>query len=1012
MIKNDLDCLFQKVAKLYKERKYQEAILFTEKANQIAEESHPHDYPKIRLGLDNLAILYQHVGRYSEAESLFQRALDIAEESVPPNPSDIAVTLNNLAAFYESIGKYKEAESLFQRALKIAEESVPPNPSDIGITLNNLAALYESIGNYKEAESLFQRSLEIAEESVPPNPSDIAVTLNNLATLYESIGKYKEAESLFQRALEIAEESVPPNPSDIAVTLNNLAAFYESIGKYKEAESLFQRALEIAEESVPPNPSDIAVTLNNLAILYESIGKYKEAESLLQRSLQIAEESVPPNPSEIAKTLNNLATLYESIGKYKEAESLFQRSLKIAKKTLPPDHPTIGITLNNLSILYESIGKYKEAESLFQRSLKIAKKALPPDHPTIGQILRNIAIINFSKKEHAKSHYYFKKGQLIFDKLREEVFQLLAERQKLSYICTDEIAIHLNINNILSYADSKIEDIVDIFNVWLRWKGCVAEYQGRYIDDIYHSDNPEIQRKFHELTTLSRKRVGLFLNKPEDLSFKEYKKRISKIEKEKERIEIELSALSKNFALEKRIGRADAESLRRRLPEDSLYLDYARIEIYDQKLQLKQTKYLCFLVNSKESHVKLIEVANAEEVEEQVAAYRQAIEEYIDCLKTYGSNSKADYNRTAMPNAPEPTSGRRAIKRLDKVTKMIEEAAKRLYGLLIKPLEQELKKKKQIFISPDGGLNLIPFEVLIADNGRYLIQDYIINYISAGRDIMRFDDECSCNPKAVIIADPDYDLDKENSDKTQIKNRQNIGIEGTGITKDVCKVGLFSRLPDTKYEADTIAKLLANKFETEVLNYQDWEASEEKLFLVEQPRILHISTHGFFLGDQKTATETQALQHVLRGGLMPAPDPDRENPMLRSGLALAGANDSIRKNTDYGIVSAEKILGLKLRGTELVTLSACGTGLGAIKSGEGVFGLKRAFILSGARSLVMSLWSVPSLETAELMLDFYSLFIKSGMTKAAALRQAKLNMMAKKPNPFYWAAFVLTGNPK
>jgi CHAT domain-containing protein len=133
--------------------------------------------------------------------------------------------------------------------------------------------------------------------------------------------------------------------------------------------------------------------------------------------------------------------------------------------------------------------------------------------------------------------------------------------------------------------------------------------------------------------------------------------------------------------------------------------------------------------------------------------------------------------------------------------------------------------------------------------------------------------------------------------------------------------------------------------------------------------------------------------------------------MLRSGLALAGANASLKQGGDQGLVSAEKILGLRLKGTGLVVLSACETGLGEVRSGEGVFGLQRAFILSGAQTLVMSLWSVPSAETTELMSCFYRL-LSQGIPKAEALRQAKLALKEKKQNPFFWGAFVLVGRPE
>jgi CHAT domain-containing protein len=186
-------------------------------------------------------------------------------------------------------------------------------------------------------------------------------------------------------------------------------------------------------------------------------------------------------------------------------------------------------------------------------------------------------------------------------------------------------------------------------------------------------------------------------------------------------------------------------------------------------------------------------------------------------------------------------------------------------------------------------------------------------------------------------------------------------------------------------------------------------ALEEILFSVESPRILHLATHGYFLKDEEAKEllsqgfDLQEIEMIPGIGI--------ENPMLRSGIVLAGVNTSLREGRDDGMVSAEKILGLRLKGTEIVVLSACETGVGDVRNGEGVFGLKRAFILSGAKTIVMSLWSVPSKETTELMTRFYTL-MSEGKTKAEALGKAKLDMMKKKVNPFYWGAFILVGKPE
>ncbi len=215
----------------------------------------------------------------------------------------------------------------------------------------------------------------------------------------------------------------------------------------------------------------------------------------------------------------------------------------------------------------------------------------------------------------------------------------------------------------------------------------------------------------------------------------------------------------------------------------------------------------------------------------------------------------------------------------------------------------------------------------------------------------------------------------------------------------------FSRLPDTKKEADVIQTILSQKMQIPVKNYQNEKAAEAVLLSADSPVILHLATHGYFIGkdDQKNkgpADKNKDDSPVLL----------KDSPMFRSGLALAGINLSLREGKDEGIMSAEKVMGLKLFGTDLVVLSACETGVGDVQSGEGVFGLKRAFILSGARAVVLSLWSVPSVETMQLMTRFYTLMAE-GKSKAEALRQSKLELVKKRPNPFYWGAFILVGNP-
>jgi CHAT domain-containing protein len=225
----------------------------------------------------------------------------------------------------------------------------------------------------------------------------------------------------------------------------------------------------------------------------------------------------------------------------------------------------------------------------------------------------------------------------------------------------------------------------------------------------------------------------------------------------------------------------------------------------------------------------------------------------------------------------------------------------------------------------------------------------------------------------------------------------------------------FHRLPGTRAEGERVAAML------DISPWLDATALEGRLkSACRSPRILHLATHGFFLPDHQRDLNqgNRDMTMILSGDAMGGgrfSGPMMENPMLRSGLALAGANTWLKagnppEEAEDGLLTAEDVTGLDLLATELVVLSACETGLGQVHVGEGVFGLRRAFVLAGARTLVMSLWKVPDEPTRELMEDFYGRLL-AGEGRAEALRQAQLAMKEKYPDPFYWGAFICQGDP-
>jgi len=293
-----------------------------------------------------------------------------------------------------------------------------------------------------------------------------------------------------------------------------------------------------------------------------------------------------------------------------------------------------------------------------------------------------------------------------------------------------------------------------------------------------------------------------------------------------------------------------------------------------------------------------------------------------------------------------------------------------------------------VLMSPDGALNLVPMAALLDERGDYLVQSLEVSYLTSGRDLLRLASNAAAQRDPVILGSPAYgELSGLPAD---------LAVSGAAIrSAELDRSELrFRPLLDTALEVQALQTLMKLSDSNVLMGAQ---ASETRLKQLRAPRILHIATHGFFLQDQDLQGSSTTL-------------PVRENPLLRSGLALAGANQR-RSGKEDGILTALEAARLDLQGTELVVLSACESGLGEIQNGEGVYGLRRALVLAGAQAQVTSLWKVSDAATRELMVGYYERLLK-GQGRGAALRSVQQHMLADtgRSHPYYWAGFLVTGN--
>jgi len=927
----------------------------------------------------------QASGRYDEALKQAQRVLVTSKKLFGTDHREIAMSMDTVASILRKMGRFSESEQYFKQALQISRKLQQEQPHDYAAALQNLAGLYRETGRYRESEQLYQEAIAILKQMEPKDDEAVLSISGNLAMLYQDQGRYAEAEPIlkaeYQWALKQAEPdkmavmmhlSMDAKRLYLAERMSSLAGLYLKMRRVGEAMELTAAALEIKLQTLKPDDPRVMREMNNLGMIYRGNGREKEAEPLLRQAVESSRKVYGNQHPELAIYLDNLALLYQRREDYNKAAQLQREAVAISQQALGSTHPNTLMQRNNLAVNYLLQDRYADAELLL-RSILADSTSGPAGthHPEVATRMTNLADALRLQGKHLEAHRLQGEALRISERKRDDLFLLLTEQQKLAYL-RDEMAF---VRQYLAHTRQVLAQnpgaAVTALDTWLRWKGIVMESQGRYLDALYRTDDPALKRQFEELVAVRRQLAGLQLVQPNPRSAQSHAAKIELLAYRKEQLETDLTKRSAVYAKAGASQRFTSNELRKLLPKGAAYIDFALVEDWQyQPLELRGLRYLAFIVsNQPGATVQMLDLGPSSSINQAITDYRRQI-------AAQAGGGKADTPRLAAVAAD-------------------------LHTKIVAPLFPYLQGVSSLIISPDAGLHLLPFEVLRAKGKPYLLEQYAISYVGSGRDMARFSTSVASSGKAFLFADPDYDLPLHTG---EARPQGELLAQLTSLQ--------FSRLPDTKVETDAIAGLLRQGTPFKVQNLVGRQALESTLLAQSQPRILHLATHGFFLQDEASGgSETRGLKAVqLIKPAIDAAHTKLTNPMLRSGIALAGVNRSLVQGQDDGLVTAEKILGMRLLGTDLVTLSACETGVGDIKAGEGVFGLKRAFILAGARTVVLSLWSVPSRETTELMTEFYRL-MATGTPKAAALRQAQRTMLKKYPHPFYWGAFQLVGSP-
>ncbi len=945
-------------------------------------------HPSLATTLNNLAELFYAQGLYAKAEPLFQRALAIREKTVGPNHPDTAQALNNLAALFDGQGLYARAEPLYRRALAIREKALGPSDPATASSLNNLAALLDAQGLYAKAEPLYRRALAIQEQALGPSHPLTAGTLNNLALLLANRGLSEQAEPLYRRALAIREQVLGPGHPETAVTLSNLALLLQERGDYAGAQALYERSLSSNEAALGPDHPNTATSLNNLALLLDTQGLLSRAEPLYQRVLAIREKALGPQHPDTANALNNLAALARSRGDAPRAETGYRRALAIREKALGATHPDTAASLDNLSELLSDQGRTAEAEPLARRALAIRERALGPNHPGTALSLNNLGALLERRGDGAQAEALFRRSLAIREKT-------LGPGHPDTALALNNLALRLAERGAAAEAEPLLERALAI---QLRRLG---------------PDHPDSARAQINLAVLQTNRgaeasaIGLlrqgirgqtlFLQR--ELPLLPEAQRQSQLRTLGNAWEAAYtfsgrSAAGTDLALFSRLNRhgllQDIERRQALLarapgPQRELSLRLAsvtaklsnlslgapqRTALQERRQQLEQELYrqLPALTPQLVSPAQVARALPADGVLVEFQRFRPydgrrkadrrwGEPRYLALvLQPSGAITSVDLG----PAAPIDRLVARALAIAERGIEPAEPLWQQLVDALFSPLQRQLIGRRRWFLSPDAELNRLPFAALPAPGqpGKRLPQAIALRLLTSGRDLIAKASPTDTAPpgRPLVLANPDFG----------------------GATP-------WSALPFTAREGTQVATQIG----AELLEGK--AASVAALQGARGPRLLHVASHGFFRSPP------------ARGG----------DPLLLSGLVLAGANNA-RAGRDDGYLTAKEAAQLQLDGTRLVVLSACDTAAGRFESGEGVYGLQRALTVAGARATLLSLWKVDDAATAYFMQRFYErLQAGAGPMQALVAVQEEFRTTPKIrawKDPNYWAAWQLTGD--
>jgi|GEM_PF-2014845 len=981
--------------------KLKEGIALVEKSERLTERSSGRKSLDFANLLNTKALLYGYMGERKLEEKLLLEAMSICQDLKATEKSLYSTLLNNMATLYSEKGDYNSAIRYYEISYRIKAGIYTEKSLECALVQSNEGISLGNAGKYNQGIQMIQRSRRIVEDLLGKFHPEWFERCLNLGLLYDRAGMFNEANDLYATTIDQAKQELGEKSGVYISILNNAAEYYtrrneydkssryygvliknldvvsedyqltiqgnyanflNQTGRWKEAEPLYKKVVDGWEELVGNSSQEYLLAKHNMGVFYQDLGQLTEAKNLLLATKEtLLKVAGPKTP--LMLTLNeNLAGIYKEEKDYAKALAIYQDLLEIRQGEYGEESIDVGDLLGKIAMCYTNLYQPDQAQKYMEQAYSMKVKLVGKDDPRLSYETSLLATTYTYSGNFRKGVEYYEESKRLIANEFSTYFRFMTEKEKLEFLGTKMSELK-QLQAIAVENGAKYEGFADLaLEVELMMKGMVLESGNQVKQAVLKSKDPKVSSKYKQWQDL-RTQLAVELVKPEINRRKDFNELQTKAQ------ELEREILT-TLAVQDPMTLSDysLKELKKKLGKEEVL-----IEFISYKSFMKEEDWVgAIVLSSTMEHPKLVPLFTEAKMNAYLQARKKANEQGL-VSTLYGE--------------------KRGVSDLDDEMPVLGDDS--LYLMLWKPLEGLLTNAKTLYYSPSGSIHKIALAALRDMDGKYLSEKYQMITLSSGRKLTETRSELKLSD-AYLVGGIDYNLSPSIiAKKVQLDAElPQFAMRGGNGAR------AWSYLAGTKTEVEQIAKIVGEKRMKVQLETGEEPYEEEVKKKMEQgPSIIHLSTHGYFF---PTPTESSKENvNVYQSA---------DNPLLRSGLILAGANSSwtgeeIPKGLDDGILTAYEVATMDLSATKLAVLSACQTGLGDVQGSEGVFGLQRAFKQAGVEYVMMSLWQVPDKETVEFMTLFYTQLAEGHEIEVAFNGAQKI--MREKYDPYYWAAFVL-----